>query len=286
MVAFGCDELKEKMCCHIESLIVQALIRMALFLQKYQQISKNSFLECDLDILRSRKVSRAILQFLRSEIMFLDFIKQNRRGKKRKAADIPTLDTNQDIHNEKERIKRNSVTSESSPQTKLKTTTEINEEEKQLDNILNMAMETLMRMIRCVSAGEFALKLGLPISFCNVLLCEIDFEKALLHSVSKNNRYHLRKKCKQATEKQAYDAKKTFKFDYILYNLQDDMDPVFQKAENVLKTFQPISLVMKKMNHEIFDYLTQTEVKDAKDFTCYVPRAPTIDSEIRQTLLR
>jgi hypothetical protein len=43
---------------------------------------------------------------------------------------------------------------------------------------------------------------------------------------------------------------------------------------------------MKKMDHEIFDYLTQTEVNDAKVFTGKVTEAPTFGSKLRKELLR
>ncbi|XP_045193887.2 uncharacterized protein LOC123549677 [Mercenaria mercenaria] len=126
-----------------------------------------------------------------------------------------------------------------------------------IDKFVELAISRLSRVVKCAAVGPLAEKHNLQPWVCNELLHTIEFEEAICKSVSKNVRHHL-KKLKDAG--QTTDERKFNKFDFLLYPLQTDMKPVFERTEEKLSSMTRLSMIIRRLIFETNGYLKQTIV--------------------------
>ncbi|XP_053401037.1 uncharacterized protein LOC123549685 isoform X2 [Mercenaria mercenaria] len=112
----------------------------------------------------------------------------------------------------------------------------------------------LSHVIRCAAVPAFANKYNQQPWVCNRLLHEIEFEEALVDSVSRNTQYHLSK------IENVLNKSKNGRFVFLLYPLQEEMKSTFENAEKKFSGMKRLSLVTKKMLFETNGYIKQTNL--------------------------
>ncbi|XP_045193879.2 uncharacterized protein LOC123549671 isoform X2 [Mercenaria mercenaria] len=137
-------------------------------------------------------------------------------------------------------------------------------------SFFDMIIQTLCHQTMCAAVSPMAAKHNIPEWVCHGLLEEINFEKELQKSMSKNTIHHLKEfeKYTQNLVIQRAEGKtvegssqnKYFSFDFIYYKLKEDLSEAVTSAEKKLAAMNRITIVMRKMVFEVRGYLKQTVV--------------------------
>jgi hypothetical protein len=140
-----------------------------------------------------------------------------------------------------------------------------------------------------VIVSPLSFKYALPKWLCNRLLHEIQFEEALVKSVSPDTKYYLRKyqqisssfetSTKVAKHKCASKNSSTnLSLELVVKSLLKDFNSTNIRAEKTLSSMKSLGTVMGKMMFEIEGYLKQTNVLDVSTLQTF------FDLDIPRTL--
>ncbi|XP_053391592.1 uncharacterized protein LOC128554339 isoform X2 [Mercenaria mercenaria] len=245
----------------LETMLVDGFHKVITFLDRF--VRKTKQYNSEIDIIHTDLVVRSIQAFLRDDIGLADM---------RKIAESNTLKETEGVSVD--------------------------------ETFLNLLLNKLARLVKCAIVEPCAAKYNIPSWVVNQLLVEIDFEQKLVESVSKNTKHHLRKLndfCKNfeeilksykrkanmgrgkhgASQHEYFTRLVSYKFDFIVYPLQNDMSKVISDAEKTMASAERIITIMGKMIFEIEGYLEQTITEK------YEPRTPTADvpKDLRNAIL-
>lgn len=241
---------------------------MTRFLNQYEPVvSIQFFLELEDEILKSGDVSKAIRQFMRNDYIFQEIF-QNHTNRRKFA--------------EQRKKEVEDVKSTTDEGAKEAANTWIKEMEKKYGIEQVVALQALARVLRCASVNVFSTKYCLPVSICNSLLFQLDFEEELLKNIQTNTLYHFGKRCKHEI---SVLYEKNVNFDFIVYRLQDDLKTFFEEVEKKFLSLQKLSSIIQRMNFEISGYLKQTVVAEVKKRFCENLNTPNIETKLREDLL-
>lgn len=228
----------------LEAKLIEGFYKVFDYLGRFLRVNKTS-VGTDVEIVQSEFVIRAIQGLLRDDIGLADM---------RKMAE--------EVESEKTRG--------CSPDTKF----------------VHQLLEKLARLIKCSVVNPFSAKCNLPAWIVNQLLEEVKFEEKVMEAISKNTKYHLSKlkKKSEGHEKFKSGQRTDYRFDYIVYPIQDDTSKVISEAEKTMASAHRIVTIMEKMIFEVEGYLEQTIVERLK----YTPNTvtPIIPKGLREEILR
>ncbi|XP_053397491.1 uncharacterized protein LOC123551965 isoform X1 [Mercenaria mercenaria] len=238
----------------LETMLVDGFHKVMAFLDRF--VRKTKQYNSEIDIIHTDLVVRSIQAFLRDDIGLADM---------RKIAESETLKETDGVSLD--------------------------------ETFLNLLLNKLARLVKCAIVEPCATTFNIPSWVVNQLLVEIDFEQRLVESVSKNTKHHLRKLndfCKNfeeilksykrkanmgrgkhgASQQEYFTRLVSYKFDFIVYPLQNDMSKVISDAEKTMASAGHIITIMGKMMFEIEGYLEQTitEKYEPKTQTADVPK--------------
>lgn len=177
----------------------------------------------------------------------------------------------------------------------------MSEEEK----FLHQFLKKMARLVKCAIVVPLSTKYNILPWICNLLLAEINFEKKIMDSISKNTKYQLSQldefskdyeslrksyerkanmgKGKHGASQHDYFTRLVFhKFDFIVYPLQNDMSKVVSDAEKTMASAGNVIDVMRKMIFEVEGYLEQTITETYKPKT----QSPKIPDDLRSAILK
>lgn len=159
----------------------------------------------------------------------------------------------------------------------LKEITDFDGTEKAKEDVVELVVANLCRIIKCTAVGLLAKKYCLKLAVCNYLMHEVNFEEALAASFSKNTRYQLRK-IVDTFEKQTGPS---YKNDYIWHTIQPNLKQVFEKTEDKFVCMRRFSAVVRRLLFEIEGYFKQSIVS-----TQTRPEPTKVTAELREDILR
>ncbi|XP_053397489.1 uncharacterized protein LOC123551963 [Mercenaria mercenaria] len=245
----------------LETMLIDGFHKVMAFLDRF--VRKTKQYNSEIDIIYTDLVVRSIQAFLRDDIGLADM---------RKVAESKSL-------KESDRVSVDEI-------------------------FLQLLLNKLARLVKCAIVEPCATKYNIPSWVVNQLLVEIKFEQKLVESVSKNTKHHLRKlndfsknfeeilktyKRKAnmgrgehgASQHEYFTRLVSYKFDFIVYPLQNDMSKVISDVEKTMASAERIITIMGKMIFEIEGYLEQTITEK------YEPKTPTPDvpNDLRNDIL-
>jgi hypothetical protein len=265
-VIFGLHDstvLGSKISEHLETMLIAGFHKVMVYLERFVKKTKQ-FQHKDEEVLRTDLVVKSIQALLRDDIGLADMRKIAERDESKETEGL-SMD----------------------------------------DKFLHQLLKKIARLVKCAIVEPLSVRYNIPSWIVNLLLEEIEFEHKAIESVSRNTKHHLRKlnefskdyeeilethKRKANMGKGKFGASRheyfiryvSFKFDFIVYPLQNDMSKLINDVEKTMDSAQQIIIVMGKMMFEIEGYLEQTITEKYEP----TPLIPDIPMELKQAILK